>query len=681
MFGWLKSSPSRARKTKFQPRPRSRTLRLESLERRELMSVAPPTINGVVQTAKVISAAQISTVYWGQDFKSNVIGAMQPGQSDFNVVSNEQQIDTYLATLANSGFMDLMGQYGVGRGTFIGHDIVSNSSSPTDFTSTGAKTTVTETQITNMLQAEITAGRLTVNSNSVFAVVLPPDVQSQRDVTSGWAAHHWDFTDSQGAQVNYIVLPNPIGNSTLNGALGTETTFQFQTEALSHEVAETVTDPDVAHGTGWMDRASGSLNGDEIGDIPQDTLTKGSNCVGIYDGYMIQELWSNSANASVMPPSADANFVSQGGSISQITTITDNAGQGRVFGIGSDGQVYTNGELPNGSWTGWQELASLGFHITGSLKIANRATSIIATDDAQGWRVFAIVNGNAWTIGAQESSWTNLGGNCLQVATGTNSSTGNLELFAIGTDHLVYKQAAHGAGAAGFSGDVFAQVKPSSGTNAQVQSLSISRNRDGREELFGIGATDHAVWTIEQTSANGAWGIWQDLNGWASQIALGTTTDGRLEVYAIGSDNAVWVRRQSAPDVWNASTAPRLPATSLATSQQSTTGPGVFTGWTSLGGDVSEITVGYNADGREEVIARRAGDNAIMALTQTYANDSWTSSVWTQTGGYALHLTTFTNTVTLNIFGFKIRVPVLNMAVIGTDNALWTVSTATGGWY
>jgi hypothetical protein len=393
-----------------------------------------------------------------------------------------------------------------------------------------------------------------------------------------------------------------------------------------------------------------------------------------------------------MPASADANFVSQGGSISQIATITDNAGEGRVFGIGGNGQVYTNGELPNGSWTGWQELPSLGFHYMRSLVVstgttvvigaANQATSIVATNDAQGWRVFAIVNGNAYTIGAQESSWTNLGGDCLQLATGTNSSSGNLELFAIGTDHLVYEQAAHGAGAAGFSGDVFTQVKPSSGTNAQVQSLSIERNRDGREELFGIGATDHAVWTIEQTSANGAWGVWQDLNGWVSQIALGTTTDGRLEVFAIGSDNAVWVKRQMAPDAWTISTAPRMAAMSTAISGQTIPVAGtVSSAWTSLGGDVSEITVGYNADGREEVIARRATDNAIMALTQTSANDSWADSVWTQTGGYALHLTTFTNTLTINVFGFTIRVSVLNMAVIGTDNALWTVSTATGGWY
>ncbi len=88
--------------------------------------------------------------------------------------------------------------------------------------------------------------------------------------------------------------------------------------------------------------------------------------------------------------------------------------------------------------------------------------------------------------------------------------------------------------------------------------VAAARNADGRLEVFGLG-TDNALWHDWQTTPGGAWSGWSSLGGgWSSWAPLdGTITsdpvvtndqDGRLEAFAHGTDSALWHVWRTAPN-------------------------------------------------------------------------------------------------------------------------------------
>jgi C1A family cysteine protease len=125
------------------------------------------------------------------------------------------------------------------------------------------------------------------------------------------------------------------------------------------------------------------------------------------------------------------------------------------------------------------------------------------------------------------------------------------------------------------------------------------RNQDGRLEVFARG-TDNALWHIWQTSPGGGWSGWGSLGGVITSVpAVSRNRDGRLEAFARGTDNALWHIWQTAPN-------------------------NGWSGWASLGGAMAgRATVTQNADGRLEVFVRGAPDNALRHRWQTAPNNGW----------------------------------------------------------
>ena len=134
-------------------------------------------------------------------------------------------------------------------------------------------------------------------------------------------------------------------------------------------------------------------------------------------------------------------------------------------------------------------------------------------------------------------------------------------------------------------------------------------NSDGRLEVFARG-TDNALWHIWQTAPHaGPWSAWASLGGIiTSDPATFVNSDGRIEVFARGTDNALWHIWQTAPH----------------------TGP--WSAWASLGGIItSDPAVADNSDGRLEVFARGT-DNALWHIWQTVPHAGpW--SAWGSLGG------------------------------------------------
>lgn len=135
---------------------------------------------------------------------------------------------------------------------------------------------------------------------------------------------------------------------------------------------------------------------------------------------------------------------------------------------------------------------------------------------------------------------------------------------------------------------------------------AVAKNLDGRMEIFARG-TDNALWHKWQTAPNSGWSGWASLGGViTTDPTVAQNADGRLEVFARGTDNAVWHIWQTAPN-------------------------NGWSGWASLGGVItSNIAAARNKDGRLEIFARGT-NNALWHLWQTAPNSNW--SGWASLGG------------------------------------------------
>jgi hypothetical protein len=143
----------------------------------------------------------------------------------------------------------------------------------------------------------------------------------------------------------------------------------------------------------------------------------------------------------------------------------------------------------------------------------------------------------------------------------------------------------------------------------QIGAGAACRNTDGRMEIFALGS-DAAVWQDTQSAVNAStWNGWSSLNGTVNAIPVcGQESDGQLEVFDTSSSGAVWHNLQTSP------------------------GAGSWSGWSSLGGDVvpSSVSVVKTADGRLNLFAISATNYSVQLDAQTTPGGSWTG--WTSLG-------------------------------------------------
>jgi len=229
------------------------------------------------QGGPLIHNVAVETVFLGQAWAT-----------DSSLQQNAAQIDQFFASITNSSFMDLLAQYGTPQAGAIGHgSYVGEFDIPQD---AWRRSTVGDGTIQSVLNSEIGSGALSVpDDNRLLFVFTPPDVTVSQGGTrsngypTGFAGYHNSFVASTGQLVRYAVIPDPIGNDQVAGL----TSFAQQTAAASHELAESVTDPD---GTSWWDASNDATSGYEIGDFAD----LNSNVVYL-NGYAVEELWSNAA--------------------------------------------------------------------------------------------------------------------------------------------------------------------------------------------------------------------------------------------------------------------------------------------------------------------------------------------------------------------------------------------------
>src|SRR5262249_10367356 len=141
--------------------------------------------------------------------------------------------------LTNSPFMDLMTQYGIGRGSFRQHDNVGLAQPVNDDGSLGGME-ITNQSIMDMIDAQMTDpdGAVAMpDSNTMYIVFTAPGVAVDYAAENGFQGYHGAWFGSQGQYINEAVVTYGADQPDPNA-------FDGLTGTASHELAEGVTDPD-----------------------------------------------------------------------------------------------------------------------------------------------------------------------------------------------------------------------------------------------------------------------------------------------------------------------------------------------------------------------------------------------------------------------------------------------------
>jgi hypothetical protein len=358
-------------------------------------------------------------------------------------MDDQNKLNGFLSFIPNSGYMDILNEYGVGRGTYSGSRTLTN---------VAQGGTVTDAQIQSSLNQAILNGTLDPpTSQRFYLVYMPPNTAitfANGDFSSltDFLGYHWGFIDSHGAPVYYGVIAHPTGGTVAVRGLDA---FQQQTEVSSHEIAEGVTDPNP--GTGWV-----TPDGQEIGDIVN--LQYGN-----FGGYVVQAEWSNQAGQGVLPQDntgigAPQNYV-WAPTVGSVHSIV--SGYGSVAGLDAHSQVW---EYTDGS--GWVATGGYG-------------QSITIGQDTQGRNEIWLlaVNHGVWKY--DQGQWSFTGGYLNSIVAGYG------EAFGLDTNGQVWQ---------------FTEGQGWVATRGYVHNLTLGADEQGNDELWAQDNSNQ-IWHFE----SGAW--------------------------------------------------------------------------------------------------------------------------------------------------------------------------------
>jgi len=263
----------------------------------------------------------------------------------------------------------------------------------------------------------------------------------------------------------------------------------------------------------------------------------------------------------------------------QTTPFVGRNADGRleIFVVGTDQALYDKWQTTvNGSWSdGWTNFGGswLGDPAVGQNADGRFEIFGVGTDHALYHRWQTAPN-NGWSGG-----WVSLGGSIFvgKPAVGRNAD-GRLEILVLGSNHVLYHnwQTAPNGG--------WSNVWYNEG-GSWLGDPAVGQNTDGRLQIFVVGA-DHALYTkwqgtmttkqVTTHSVESSHDILQPdsvphgiitgvvpppgwpLSGWDSfggsfvgKPAVAQRADGRLQIFVVGTDHALYTKMQTAPNnVW-----------------------------------------------------------------------------------------------------------------------------------
>ena len=231
----------------------------------------------------VIEIARVQLVYWGSAWTTNP-------------TPTSDQVTSAVENILSGSYMTGLAQYRqIGRGYLLGAAVYGASNPPNPFT---------DGDVSSFLQARIADGtlpNLDPDNQNLYLVIMPQGVNNQN---SGVIGEHTYYTDGSGRNVHFGWITN---GGSLAGV----------TSVLSHELVESVTDPE---GSAILGVAGTCSQGGwcEIGDV----------CYvnSVIDGTTVQKYYSNNDSGCIAPTWPALTFPISGvqwrGSLPPNATIT-----------------------------------------------------------------------------------------------------------------------------------------------------------------------------------------------------------------------------------------------------------------------------------------------------------------------------------------------------------------------
>jgi hypothetical protein len=286
-------------------------LRLERLEDRCVPSGVSYAGGPLIQNALVVP------IFYGSAWTTT------------SAANEIEMLHTFLGyiTARNNALMTFLnGQYNVGpttpgysgRSYTIGSGSVwsGNSAEPTgdDVVNVAVPGTLIDSTYSSIIEHEIAAGHVPVaTANTVYAFFSPPGTEvfdsERKGIPAGreYYGYHFVFSDPSSATgyAYYAAITVPgDASQVLTGEIDRKplNAFQAVTETLTHEVTESITDPN-CDDSGWTDPAF--PNDGEIADMGlepsrydqvNDFYQK--HWLTLLDDYVVPQLWSNKARGA-----------------------------------------------------------------------------------------------------------------------------------------------------------------------------------------------------------------------------------------------------------------------------------------------------------------------------------------------------------------------------------------------
>jgi hypothetical protein len=172
----------------------------------------------------------------------------------------------------------------------------------------------------------------------------------------------------------------------------------------------------------------------------------------------------------------------------------------------------------------------------------------------------------------------------------------------------------------------------------------VAKDAEGRITLVARNSAGTAYFRRQASAGSSSWSSWTSLSGTlVEDPVVARNANGRLTVFGIGNDRALYINHQSSSTTW--------------------------TGWLRVGGAFgSHVVVGTNRDGRLEVFGRGT-NGALWRSNQTSINtSSWTAPV--SMGG----VLSSDPAVGLDRNGF------LNVFLVGTSGRFFRVQQTSTNW-
>ena len=247
----------------------------------------------------------------------------------------------------------------------------------------------------------------------------------------------------------------------------------------------------------------------------------------------------------------NGNSENEWASISDISVLGDASAGGNGGGDGSDvvGSLVHKRQTSPGSST-WSSYESLGSGIRPNSDLALAMNSdgrlqafVIGTNNQLYYKTQTAAGSSTWSSG-----WTSLGGG-IKADTSpavARNSDGRLQVFVVGTNNQLYYKTQSSPNSNTWSP---AWTSLGGGLRANTDPIGIANN-DGTLQVFVVGTNNQLYYKTQSSPNSNTWSpAWTSLGGGIkadTSPAVARNSDGRLQVFVVGTNNQLQYRAQTA---------------------------------------------------------------------------------------------------------------------------------------